>query len=240
MVRLFLDPKNISRNKAIINGSNVKYLRDVLRCHPGDEIFLLDGLGKEYKGYILSIGKHRIEAELIETSEGHTESPLNINLAQAVPKAEKMDLIVQKASELGIKRFIPILSLRVISRPAQSKIERWRKIAQSAAQQSGRSLIPKVDDIKGYKDFISQPIEETGLIFWEEEKRRGLKEILRGLKGKEITLLIGPEGGFTKEEVRLAIERGFYPLGLGPRILRTETAAITALSILQYELGDMG
>lgn len=241
MTRLFISPDKIFRDRAIIDGINVKYLTQVLRSSIGDELTLLDGRGKGYKGKINSIDKYKIEVQIIEAIEMATESPLEITLAQGIPKAEKMEIIIQKATELGIKRIIPLITQRTIVRiKSPTSLERWAKIAISSAQQSGRSMVPVIEGIKEFKKYITQKFSGIGLIFNEGEKR-GIKEFLKGLKGvREITFLIGPEGGFTNEEVRSALEKGFISVGLGPRILRTETAAITALSILQYELGDVG
>lgn len=241
MTRLFLDPEKILRDTAIIDGANVRYLTHVLRSSEGDELTLLDGLGKGYKGKIRSISRDRIDVQIIKAFDKVMESPLEITLAQGIPKAEKMELIIQKATELGIKRIIPLITHRAIVRPKGSmRLERWSKIATSSAQQSGRSRVPVIDGITGYKGFLSQGFSGIGLIFYEGEIKKGLKEFLRGFKDiKEIIFLIGPEGGFTDEEVGMALKKGFTSVGLGPRILRTETAAITALSILQYELGDI-
>lgn len=242
MRRLFLQPERIFRDKAIIEGNNVRYLTRVLRLSMGDELTLFNGLGKGYRGKIASINRDKIEVQIIEAFEKATESQIDITLAQGIPKAEKMEVILQKATELGIKRIIPLITQRAIVRTKNPmRLERWSKIAVSSAQQSGRSIVPVIDGITGYKKFLSHGFSGIGLIFYEGEVKRGLKEFLRGLNGiKDITFLIGPEGGFSDEEVELAIKKGFTPVGLGPRILRTETAAITALSILQYELGDLG
>ena len=241
MKRIFLPPEKIFRDKAIIDGTDVKYLTHVLRSSLGDEITLLDGTGKGYKGKIASINKNKIEVQIKEAIKMETESSIDITLAQGIPKAEKMEIVIQKTTELGIKNIVPLITQRsVVKTKSPVRLERWAKIAISSAQQSGRSKVPLIDGITGYREFLSHGFSGTGLIFYEGENKRGLKELLRGLKSvKEITFLIGPEGGFTNEEVELATRRGFTPVGLGPRILRTETAAITALSILQYELGDI-
>jgi 16S rRNA (uracil1498-N3)-methyltransferase len=246
MTKLFISPEKVHRDKAIIDGPNVRYLIHVLQSSLGEELLLLDGLGKGYRGKILSITKNKIEVQIMKAVEMFTESPLEIILAQGIPKAEKMDIIIQKATELGIKRIIPLITERTIMKPKGSmRLQRWSKIATSSAQQAGRSMVPVIEGITGYREFlyrVLKQVQDQGvcLIFYEGETEKGLKESLRGLKGiKEITFLIGPEGGFTDEEHGLAVKSGFSSVGLGPRILRTETAAITALSILQYELGDI-
>ncbi len=241
MKRLFLEPEKILRDRAIIDGSNVKYLTNVLRSSIGDDLTLLDGLGKAYKGKIISITRDKIEVQIIKAFEINTESPLDITLAQGIPKAEKMEIIIQKATELGIKKIVPLITQRAVVRSkSPARLERWSKIAISSAQQSGRSKIPLIDSITGYKEFLSCELSEVSIIFYEGKVKKGLREFLKELKDvKSLTFLIGPEGGFTEVEVGMALKKGFTPVGLGPRILRTETAAITALSILQYELGDI-
>lgn len=248
MKRLFLEPEKILRDRAIIDGTNVRYLTNVLRSSMGDELTLLDGLGKGYKGKIVSIGRDKIDVQIAKAFEINTESPLDITIAQGIPKAEKMEIIIQKATELGVKKVVPLITQRAVVRTKSPvRLERWSKIATSSAQQSGRSKIPLIESITGYKEFLSRELSVEDpthrgvkMIFYEGRVKKGIKEFLRELTAvKEITFLIGPEGGFTEEEVGLAIKKGFTPVGLGPRILRTETAAITALSILQYELGDI-
>ncbi|MEK6692341.1 MAG: 16S rRNA (uracil(1498)-N(3))-methyltransferase [Nitrospirota bacterium] len=242
MKRLFLEPEKILRDRAIIDGTNVRYLTNVLRSSMGDELTLLDGLGKGYKGKIVSIGRDKIDVQIAKAFEINTESPLDITIAQGIPKAEKMEIIIQKATELGVKKVVPLITQRAVVRTKSPvRLERWSKIATSSAQQSGRSKIPLIESITGYKEFLSREFSGVKMIFYEGRVKKGIKEFLRELTVvKEITFLIGSEGGFTEEEVGMAIKKGFTPVGLGPRILRTETAGITALSILQYELGDMG
>lgn len=242
MIRLFLDPEKIFRDNAVIDGANVRYLTHVLRSALGDELTILDGLGKGYIGEITSITRDKIEVRIIKAVDILTESPLEITLAQGIPKAEKMEFIIQKATELGVKRIVPIITRRaVVKTKSPLRLERWSKIAISSAQQSGRSKVPVIEGITGFREFLDREVSGKGLIFYEGEEKSGLQGTLKSLRGiKEITLLIGPEGGFTDDELGLALEKGFVSVGLGPRILRTETAAITALSIIQYELGDIG
>jgi 16S rRNA (uracil1498-N3)-methyltransferase len=150
-----------------------------------------------------------------------------------------MDLIVQKTTELGINKIIPLIT-RYSQVKHTTKVERWRKIALSASRQSGREKVPFIAEPILFRDFFSTYKNTNGLIFSEKEENRKLREVLTGFKNfKEITLIVGPEGGFSQEEVTSSIEKGFTAVSLGTRILRTETAPITVLSIIQYELGDM-
>ncbi|MEW6602661.1 MAG: RsmE family RNA methyltransferase, partial [Nitrospirota bacterium] len=200
------------------------------------------------------------------------ESPISITLVQGIAKGEKMDLIIQKATELGVRNIVPLITVHAEVRHTE-KLARWRKIAISASQQSGRDKVPEITEPVKFAEFMDQGacflteeninsvipvkkgIQKTKdldscilrndnmgkIIFSEEYKTRNLKQVLKDFQNtKEITIVIGPEGGFSKEEVDKAVEKGFMETSLGPRILRTETAPIAAISVIQYELGDMG
>jgi len=267
MIRIFLLPEELTSKEIIIHGENAHYLSSVLRVKTGEEITIFDGQGYRYICKVSEIHRKEVIVEKIKKEIYSAESPISIILAQGIPKRDKMDLIVQKSTELGVKKIIPLITERSQIRYT-AKAERWRKIAASASQQSGRGKIPDVEEPVYFKSFIGtmslrgiprnrddEAISENeilrsaqndkyggcGIIFSEEEKKQDLKKILSDLQDtKEIILLIGPEGGFSKDEISTAIQKGFISVSLGPRILRTETAAITAISIIQYELGDMG
>lgn len=257
MTRLFLPPEKLKSEEISITGEQARYLSLVMRAKPGDALVLFDGLGFKYECTIISVHKKEVTARLVKKSPYSVESPLSITLGQGLPKADKMDLIVQKATELGVGKIIPIIAERSQVRHTH-KTGRWKKIAQSASQQSGRDKIPVISEAVSLDDFLEQHITPLArrciedikgvklcshiyIIFSENYNSSNLKQILGSLKGiMDITILVGPEGGFTKQEVDLASERGFVPISLGPRILRTETAPIAALSIIQYELGDIG
>jgi len=257
VTRLFLPPEKFNSEKISITGEQARYLSLVVRSRPGDGLLLFDGLGFKYECTIISVHKKEVLAELMKKSPYSVESPVSISLAQGLPKTDKMDLIVQKTTELGVKKIFPLITERSQVRHT-GKTERWRKIAQAASQQSGRDRIPEIGDPVTFKDFLEQHntspakgyrdavkgIKRSSrihLIFSEHRESSSLKQVLGGLKCiTDITILVGPEGGFAKEEVDAASERGFVPISLGPRILRTETAPIAAVSVIQYELGDMG
>jgi 16S rRNA (uracil1498-N3)-methyltransferase len=250
MTRIFLPPEKLSSQQLIITGDQARHLTLVMRVKPGDTIFVLDGTGYNYECRILSVHKKEIQAEIIHKKPYTAESPVSITLAQGIPKGEKMDFIIQKTTELGIKKVVPLITELSQVRHTE-KVERWRKIAFSASQQSGRDKIPSIGEPIDFNKFLlslrglPQPLQTKqshfGIIFSEDEKEQNLKKILNELKGTpDITLLVGPEGGFSKDELHGAIRKGFISASLGPRILRTETAPLTALSIIQYELGDIG
>ena len=241
MTRIFLSPEDISSDIVTITGDQARHLMLVLRAKPSDMVSVLDGRGYEYECRIVSVHKKEIKAEVTSRAPYSAESPVSITVAQGISKGERMDIAIQKSTELGATRIVPVITERTQVKQTH-KIERWRKIALSAAQQSGRDKIPEIDEPTRLEEFMGSIAPgSSGIIFFEENRERNLKEVLSGFKAiKEITILIGPEGGFTKEEVAAATEKGFIEASLGPRILRTETAPITALSIIQYELGDMG
>jgi 16S rRNA (uracil1498-N3)-methyltransferase len=250
MIRLFLPPEKLSSEQITITGDQARYLSLVLRVKPGDPITIFDGVGFKYTCKILAGHKKEVIVERLKKEEYSVESPVSIALAQGIPKGDKMDFIIQKSTELGIRKIIPLITERSQVRHTD-KIARWQKIALSASQQSGRDKIPEIDSPVEFKDFLNSipPLEKgdeggfhnKGIIFSEEHKNQDLKKVLSSFKDvQQITLLIGPEGGFSKEEVTTAVKKGFIEASLGPRILRTETAPIAAITIIQYELGDVG
>ena len=250
MTRLFLPPEILQSEKIIITGDQARHLSVVLRVKPGERITLFDGQGFRYECKIIQSYKKEVVAERLSKEPFSVESPVSIILGQGLPKSDKMDLIVEKATELGVRSIIPLITEYSQVRHTE-KAERWRKIALSASQQSGRDRIPEILDPIGFLEYltrISAPLKGaegertlSGIIFSEEKEGSNFKEMLSGLRNiKNLVLLIGPEGGFSKKEVNSAVRYGFLEVSLGPRILRTETAPIAALSIIQYELGDMG
>jgi 16S rRNA (uracil1498-N3)-methyltransferase len=257
MIRILLAPEELASEQVVITGDHARHLALVLRVQSGDTITVLDGSGYTYDCRIVSVHKKEVQAEITGKSPYSAESPLSITLAQGIAKGDKMDLIVQKSTELGVSRITPLFTERSQVHRTH-KVERWRKIALSASEQSGRDKIPTLEKPVSLEDYLNQIISppakayiedikgislESGacIILSEEYKKRNFKEVLTGLENvSSITLLVGPEGGFSKNEVAAAVEKGFIEVSLGPRILRTETAPLAALSILQYELGDVG
>ncbi len=251
MTRLFLPPEKLTTKQIIISEDQARYLSLVLRIKQGDSLIVFDGSGYRYICKVLQTHKKEVVIEKIKKEPYSAESSASITLAQGLPKKDKMDLIIQKSTELGIRKIIPLITERSQIRHTE-KIWRWRKIALSASQQCGREKITEIEEVVNIKEFLKSthqfsPLKKRddgellNIIFSEEQKGINLKKFLNDFKAvKNITLLIGPEGGFSGEEVSSVIEKGFIEASLGPRILRTETAPIAAISIIQYELGDMG
>jgi|Deesub1362A_J573_1020465.scaffolds.fasta_scaffold00252_5 16S rRNA (uracil1498-N3)-methyltransferase len=239
MIRLFLPPEALLSKEVKISGEDARYLGNVLRVRIGEEVMIFDGAGKRYICRVTGVHRKEVVVEKIREERHSAESSLDVTVVQGIPKGEKMEMIIQKTTELGVKRLIPLITERSQIRYT-GRLNRWRRIALSASQQSGRETIPVVEEPLHFNEFIDRKERYRGIIFHEGERQKGLKEILRRLGDGELFLLIGPEGGFTDEEVDQSIKKGFITASLGPRILRAETAAITAMGLIQYELGDMG
>lgn len=244
MARFFV--KDIQDGKdAVIRGSEFYHLTKVLRLQEGDSLSIFDGKGKEFEALIEAVTEREAVLKLLKSLGSSNESPLNIIIAQGIPKADKMDYIIQKATELGVSGIIPLITSRTVpvlkGDRALRRRSRFRKIALEAAKQCGRKRLPEVADITLLKDLLSSSnLPDMRLILWEGETDRGLKEVLKERPPENVICLIGPEGGFSEEEVSTAIEKGFVPVTMGKRILKTETASLAFLSIIQYEWGDMG
>ncbi len=254
MPRIFLPTVDPKENKISITGEKVHYLTSVLRCRKGDDLIVFDGEGNCFKTSLIKSDRKEVIAEVIEKFPCNFESPLGITLAQGLLKGEKMDIIIQKTTELGVKEIIPVISERSQIRETR-RITRWRKIAEEAARQSGRSVVPVVHEPVEFKNIFSihaSRFISHGCIFYEEG---GMKlseafssfiphpeaDLSEGpLRPSSFIMLVGPEGGFTKEEVNLAEEKGLLVTSLGRRILRAETAAISAVTLVQFLCGDMG
>jgi 16S rRNA (uracil1498-N3)-methyltransferase len=226
---------------------NLHYIRSVLRMKKGDRLTVMDGTGWECEAVIDHISKEGASAAVIKACI-FREKDIRITLMQSLPKANKMDFIVEKATELGAEHIFSFQSTRSVPRltpeKADLKLERWQTIAVEASRQCGRADIPDIQGILSFEEALSWPGHGAlKLIFWEEEAALDVKQILRdkGNDGmRDISVIIGPEGGFTKEEIAKAGEKGFVSVSLGRQVLKVETAVLAVLSIIQYEKGLFG
>ena len=237
--RFFISPDQISGVEAVVTGEDVRHIATVLRMKTGDELLLSDGEGTEYAVKIKHIEQSGITTEVTGQSKQEIRYP-RITLGQGLPKSDKMDFIVQKATELGASNIIPLVTERTIVkiRDEEKRIVRWQKIAREAAMQSNRPDITKLLPIRRFDDYLRtlDPGPRTLLLLPWEEGTEPIKNVLRqNPSAKNIIVIIGPEGGFSKTEAGAARTRGFLPVSLGPNILRTETAAIAVLSMIGYE-----
>ncbi|OGP89422.1 MAG: hypothetical protein A2157_13225 [Deltaproteobacteria bacterium RBG_16_47_11] len=243
MDRIMLDQSFRVGKEVFIKGPPLEALR-FQGARVGSIITLTDAEGNDFRGRVVHLAKEEASLLIFDLFPSPTESPLEIILLQALPEKERMELIIQKSTELGVSMIIPFKSERSISleeREAnQKKAHRWQHLAIKAVQQSRRARVPLIREYCSFIEALeSCKGEGLKILLWEKEGKN-LKTILRQSLLKKIYTLIGPEGGFTEEEIKLAQEKGFIPVKLGQRILRTETAAITLVGILQYELGDLG
>ena len=243
MYQFFVPPENIQGNRVVITGEDVNHIKNVLRMKEGEEIAVSNGEdGKEYRCGILELGEE-ILCELRFIKEDDIELPSKITLFQGLPKADKMELIVQKAVELGVYEVVPVSMKRCVvkldDKKQKSKISRWQSIAEAAAKQSKRSIIPQVHSVMTMKQALAYAKEmDMVLVPYEmADDMAKTREIIESIKpGMHIGFFIGPEGGFDEGEIQSAMDEGAVPITLGKRILRTETAGFTVLSILMYHL----
>jgi 16S rRNA (uracil1498-N3)-methyltransferase len=245
MARFFLPARQIEGHQATITGVELNHLRRVLRLRTGDGVVLFDDAGCEHEGIIRSLSEDRGKIEIIRSYQVNNESPLKTILALGLTKGEKMDWVVEKATELGVHSVIPFVSSYTIPKLNEKKVaqrsERWQKIALSAAKQCGRVRIPEIVAVTAFRDLV-EPVSSDALrlLFWEKECEQGLSELKeRRTSVAEVVVMIGPEGGFSSHEAALAVDQGFTAVRLGPRILRAETAALAALSAVQLLWGDL-
>lgn len=245
MLHLFADPSDVQDELLTITGPEVNHIRNVMRLKPGEEISVsIGGDGKEYRYGIESYTEDSVLCRLRFVKDKEVELPVKVLLFQGLPKADKMDLIVQKAVELGAAEIIPVSMERCVVKldagKAAKKTARWQTIAESAASQSRRSIIPRVLAPMSMREAVEYAKEQTEVrvIPYELQEDDGsVKQYLESLReGQSVSIFIGPEGGFTPAEVELAKEAGIRPISLGRRILRTETAGLAILSWLIYIL----
>ena len=243
MYQFFVSPENIQGSRIVITGEDVNHIKNVLRMKIGEEIAVSNGSdGREYRCGIEEIGEE-IVCSLRFIKEDGVELPSRITLFQGLPKADKMELIIQKAVELGAYEIVPVSMVRSVvkldEKKKHSRITRWQAISEAAAKQSKRSLIPQIRDVMTMRQAIEYA-KKMDILFIPYELAEDMsktRELFSSIKpGKHIGFFIGPEGGFDKSEIQYALEAGVKPVTLGKRILRTETAGMAVLSILMYQL----
>jgi 16S rRNA (uracil1498-N3)-methyltransferase len=220
------------------------YVANVLRLRSGDEVQALDGAGHAFRLRLLTVSSAAVEGELVTTLTSREDEGVQLVLGQGVPKGPKMDLIVEKCSELGLTTLIPVYTERTVGRDtarAAAKLPRWRRVAAAAARQCGRQVFLEVQAPVSLRDFcVTYEAAPVKIVCWEEEQKQGLRQVLeRGTGQSPVVILIGPEGGLTPEEVALAQSHGFLAVSLGWCLLRTETAAIAVTSIIRYSSGAL-
>ncbi|MCQ2485036.1 MAG: 16S rRNA (uracil(1498)-N(3))-methyltransferase [Clostridia bacterium] len=243
MFHFFVSPENITENSVTIIGDDVNHIKNVLRMKVGEKFVANDGNGGSYCCSVSDISDSMIVADILEGQLSNTELPVKLVLFQGLPKADKMELIIQKAVELGVSEIVPVEMTRCVvkldDKKKKSKISRWQAISESAAKQSGRMLIPEIHDVLSYKNALEYA-KNFDVVFVPYEcadSMSALKEKLNKIEsGMTVGIFIGPEGGFEKDEIEKATAAGGKIVSLGKRILRTETASIAALAICMFNI----
>jgi 16S rRNA (uracil1498-N3)-methyltransferase len=247
MRRFFIDQPTITVPASVlISGSDVRHIKNVLRLKPGDDVRLFDGKGLEYDARIVNLSSDRVELLATRSFCSKTESPIQIAVAQGFLKDKKMDDLIRQLTELGITKWIPFFAERSVPKPDKrrldSRTERWKNIAKESLKQCRRGIIPEIISPVSFEDALrmGNPFDFK-IIFWENEYTNFAfpQEPCAG-QYQTIFAILGPEGGFSLNEVERAVSCGWVASGLGPRILRAETATISAVTLLQYFFGDMG
>ena len=248
MHRFFVSPDNIAGQVAILDESESRHALTVLRLKPGDEMILFDGEGKSYQAFFKGTQGKRVLAALGKTLADELSPNVNIHLVQGLPKGEKMELIVQKAVEIGIHSIYPLQCSRSVAQlkkgMVEKKLQRWESIAREACKQSGRNRFLNITPVFSLAELFTLMKNHPGIVLYEKEQKKGYKEILHTLipdcYKKDLFLLVGPEGGWDEGEIQELVTRGIYTASLGSRVLRTETAGLVASALALYEAGDLG
>ena len=245
MARFFVAQKDVREHEGLITGQELQHMCRVLRLRPGDQVTLFDDAGREHEGVIRSVTESGAKIKILRSYEANRESLLEVTLAVGLTKGEKMDFVVEKATELGVRTVVPFFSTYTVPKLDQEKIaersRRWQKIALSATKQCGRTRIPVIHGLCDFGEFVKQPFNDAlKLLFWEGEPRQTLNHVYAKERGvRSVIVAVGPEGGLNVQEANLAQEYEFKPVHLGPRVLRAETAAVAVVSLVQFLWGDL-
>ncbi len=243
--RFFVPASRFEGELVRLSREQAHQVRQVLRLGPDDTVVVLDDRGAEYEVLLTSVGPKEAVGRVVSTRPAAGEPKVQLTLFQSLLIREKFEWVLQKATEVGVTQIVPVLTARGLVRTKQieeNKLDRWQRILTEAAEQAHRGRIPRLEPVVPFADVFSRFVGFDRLLIAAPSETVSLHAALQGIERPEtsIALLIGPEGGFTEEEVALAREKGALAVGLGPRILRTETAAIVACALILYELGEMG
>ncbi len=241
MPKFFIAPQDVTNGRVRLTGENEKHIKTVLRAKCGEEITLCDGMGMDYFCKISSLDDG-VWLDVCQSAPSESEPVTQITLYQGLPKSDKMEWIIQKCVELGVVRIVPVATERAIvklDKKEGRKLERWQKIAEAAAKQSGRGIIPQMgESVLTFGQALAEATALDGAIIpYEKETENDLRSFVQGFCGKSVGVFIGPEGGFSETEIQQAMAAGIQPVTLGKRILRTETAGMVSIALLLYELG---
>ena len=245
MYHFFVNQDQIGPETVTVTGPDVNHIKNVLRMKPGEEVLISNGVDRDYLCKLETIAADSVTAAIVSVTEGGTELPVKFYLFQGLPKSDKMELIIQKAVELGVHEVIPVATRRAVvkldGKKEENKIRRWQAIAESAAKQSKRMYVPEVRHVMRFSEAVEHA-KELDVVLLPYELAKDMKETKKIIDqiepGQSIGIFIGPEGGFDEEEVRMAADMGARAITLGKRILRTETAGLTVLSVPMFALEE--
>ncbi|AZK46826.1 16S rRNA (uracil(1498)-N(3))-methyltransferase [Paenibacillus lentus] len=252
MQRYFIDPEQFGDKMVSITGEDARHIGKVMRSKPEDKLIVSDGLAREALVEIVEIEAQQVTARIIEMLEATGEPRVQVTLAQSLPKGDKMEIVIQKCTEIGASSFLPFMSERTVvqydPKKEEKRMARWRKIAKEAAEQAHRSKIPAIEAPVSWKELLAKlPEYELACVCYEKEHGQQLRDVLKpffqrlGDKApSRVMIVVGPEGGFAEQEIEQLEAAGAVTVGLGRRILRTETAGMAALTCIMYETGEMG
>ncbi len=245
MPRFFVTSEGFSENAVTLKGSDVNHIRTVLRMKPGDRIEVIDPQGFQYEVVLAEVDRDCVRGEILSRIEMETESPVNIWMGQALIKGNAFDLLVRKATELGVHSIGALRTQRCVARLAKEaeryRTQRWQRIAEEASKQCGRSRIPQVNpSVLSLEAFCQQSADcDLKLVFWEGENTTRLQDVSAPDSVSSIACLTGPEGGWAAEEISFLKEQEFQTVSLGPRLLKADSVSLIILSLLQHRWGDL-
>lgn len=238
--RFLVAPEALSGPHAVLTGPQLRHLR-ARRLRVGSRLVLADGTGRQRDAVVISLDRHQAVIELSWDQSVQRDSALHLTLAQALLKSDKLDWVIEKATELGVTEFVLFTCERTVGRADGDRQARWTRLARSAAQQCQRSRLPSIAGPVSFEQVVARRSEALRLLFWEQHRPGGLAEVRRQHPDPSSVLaVVGPEGGFSPVEAQCAAAAGLQLIGLGPRILRAETAAVAAISLCQFLWGDLG
>lgn len=241
--RIFVPPEAFVDGGVRLEGERLRHLRSVLRLGPGDEFSATDGTGAEYRVRVEQLERNQGRGLVLSRTEPLRESGLEMILAQALPKGDRFSTVLEKAAELGVSGVVPLISQRSVAAggTGEAAAARWQRIVESAVAQSGRTRVPMVRPVRPFEELLVDPsLPQTKILLWENATT-GLRELIAERPApRSVLVAIGPEGSWSETEVQRAAQAGFLVARFGPRILRTDTAGIATLAVLQYCWGDLG
>jgi 16S rRNA (uracil1498-N3)-methyltransferase len=245
MHRFFVPTEGFSDKTVTITGADVNHIRKVLRMKPGDHIAVIDPQGFQYEIILAEVARDYVQGEILSKKAIKTESPVSIRMGQALIKGNAFDLLVRKATELGVRSVATLRTKRSVARLAKeaelSRTQRWQRIAEEASKQCGRTKVPEVcPTVLSIEEFCQQSADsDLKLVFWEAEQTTRLQDVTAPDSVNSIAFLAGPEGGWVQEEIDFLIQQGFQTVTLGPRLLKADSVSLVILSLLQHRWGDL-